>query len=127
MKILLDTHAFLWGVAGLPLGREATQAFLDTRNELFFSAASYWEIGVKISIGKLVLREGWQDEFEAFIQINHIQWLPIEKQHIWRMIQLPFHHRDPFDRLLISQALAENMAIMSHDVHFSAYAAPIIW
>ncbi len=127
MNILLDTHAFLWGVSGLPLGEEAKRTFLDQKNVLYFSVVSYWEIGIKLSLGKLKLRNDWRQAFDDFLQINQIHWLPIEKYHIWEVVELPFYHRDPFDRLLIAQALSEHLTIMTRDPHFAAYPISTIW
>ena len=127
MKILLDTHAVLWAIAGSGLSDGARDAFTDIENELYFSASSYWEICIKISIGKLQLPPGWEDILDEFFQINDIRWLPIEKEHSQSIIELPMLHRDPFDRLLIAQAKAENMAIMTRDAHIARYDVRIIW
>lgn len=127
MKLLLDTHAFLWAMAGAGLSERAASAFLDIENDLYFSAASYWEICIKISIGKLVLSDGWEERIERFIELNRIQWLPIERSHSQAIIRLPMIHRDPFDRLLIAQAQSEDMAILTRDEHIRQYNIPTIW
>ncbi len=111
MNILLDTHALLWAISGQGLSETARAAFFDVENNLYFSAASYWEICIKISIGKLKLPLGWESVIDEFFLINDIHWLAIAKEHSRAIIDLPMLHRDPFDRLLIAQAKCENMAL----------------
>jgi len=127
MKILLDTHALLWAVSGVGLSENARLAFVDVENALYFSAASYWEICIKIGIGKLKLPQGWEDTLDEFFQINDIRWLPIEKEHARTILTLPMIHRDPFDRLLVAQASWESMSIMTKDANLARYDVPIIW
>ena len=128
MKILLDTHAFLWIISdSQKLTGKAKAAYIDTDNRLFFSAASLWEISIKVSIGKLKLSGDWHTVIKKELEINGIQWLPIESTHCQKIIDLPFHHRDPFDRMLISQACCEEMAIITTDKTFQKYDVDIIW
>lgn len=127
MKLLLDTHVFLWSVNGGPLSNPARSAFLNPENKLFLSAASYWEICVKVSIGKLVLADNWPQQFDEEIAINGINWLPVESEHCRRILDLPAIHQDPFDRLLIAQALCEEMQIMTTDRHISSYPVATLW
>lgn len=127
MKLLLDTHAFLRLIGNQKLSQRASDAFLDPGNQLFLSAASYWEICIKLSIGKLVLAEDWEQSVEREMQINDIRWLPIEKSHCQAIIELPWIHRDPFDRLLIAQARQEGMAIVTADETFPQYGVAAIW
>ena len=127
MKVLLDTHAFLWSISGGPMSDQARSAFLNTENELYLSAASYWEICIKVSIGKLSLESTWQKTIEQEMQINHIQWLPVEKGHCDALLNLPFHHGDPFDRLLIAQAFCENMTLLTADGNIKLYDVAIVW
>ena len=127
MKLLLDTHAFLWAMADAGLSESAAAAFLDIENDLYLSAASYWEICIKISIGKLVLSTGWEDRIERFLKLNRINWLPIARTHSQGIIHLPMIHRDPFDRLLIAQAQCEGMTILTRDEHIRQYDIPTIW
>lgn len=128
MKILLDTHAFLWCLQGnAQLSKTAARHFLETAHALFLSAASYWEICIKVSLGKLTLEKQWEKTVDRELENNHIRWLPLEKAHMRKMISLPFKHRDPFDRLLIAQALCEDMAIMTADKNISKYSVPTIW
>ncbi len=127
MKFLLDTHAFLWSLTGTGLSEPARHAFLDTENTLYLSAVSYWEVCIKISIGKLVLAVNWPEVFDAEIAANGIQWLPVEKNHCRKIGELPAIHQDPFDRLLIAQALCENMTLLTADAHIQAYTVATLW
>ena len=127
MKLLLDTHTFLWSVSGKKLSQDAENAFLDTNNELFLSAVSYWEICIKQSIGKLGLAANWVEVFDREMVFNHIQWLPIEKSHCQKISELPFLHGDPFDRLLIAQAVLEDMTLLTADSNIHQYPAPTLW
>ena len=127
-KILLDTQAFLWITSGDPrLGDAARQAFLEPKNRLFLSMASLWEMAIKISIGKLALQPDWPRRIDAEMLANGILWLPIEAEHCDAVSNLPFHHRDPFDRLLIAQALVEDLAVLTADPLFSPYGIKCIW
>ena len=128
MKVLLDTHSFLWLITGDErLSETAKQTFLNPDTQLFFSAASFWEICIKASLGKITLQSGWSETIQNEMLDNSIQWLPIEIPHCIEVAKLPFHHRDPFDRLLIAQAMVEDMHLLSRDSRFSAYAVPRIW
>ncbi len=128
MNILLDTHAFLWLVTDDErLSETARQTFLNSENRLFFSAASLWEICIKMSLGKISLKTGWFQTIQAEMEINVIQWLPIEMPHCVEVTKLPFHHRDPFDRMLIAQAITQDMQLLSRDKRLSAYAIKRIW
>jgi len=128
MKALLDTHAFLWLITGDErLSETSKEIFLDQENSLFFSAASLWEICVKKSLGKLSLKGGWLKIIQDEMEVNAIQWLPIEMLHCAELTKLPFHHRDPFDRMLIAQAMVEDMHLLSRDSRFSAYEITCIW
>ena len=127
MKLLLDTHAFLWLMKGENVSQKAQDAFLDIDNDLYFSAASYWEICIKHSLGKLDLGENWNKIFDREMLLNGIKWLPIEKEHSQGIIDLPVIHRDPFDRLLIAQARAENMTMLTADSQIQQYDVSTIW
>jgi PIN domain nuclease of toxin-antitoxin system len=128
MKVLLDTHAFLWLITDdNRLSQTARKAFLNPKNSLLFSAASLWEICIKQSLGKLSLRSGWLQTIQNELKVNAIQWLPIEIAHCARLTKLPFHHRDPFDRMLIAQALVESLQLLSRDDRFVAYKIKCIW
>ena len=128
MKVLLDTHAFLWLITGdRRLSETARRTFLNLDNTLFFSAASLWEICIKMSLGKIAMKRVWFQTIKHEMEINGVQWLPIEMAHCVKVVKLPFHHRDPFDRMLIAQALTEKMPLLSRDRNLSAYAVKRIW
>jgi PIN domain nuclease of toxin-antitoxin system len=128
MKVLLDTHAFLWLITGdKRLSKKARQIFLNPENSLFFSAASLWEICIKESLKKVSLKSGWFQTIQNEMAVNAIQWLPIEMLHCVEVTKLPFHHRDPFDRMLIAQAMVEGIKVLSRDSRFSDYAIKRIW
>jgi len=128
VKLLLDTHAFLWWVAASKeLSRKARSAIGSARNECYVSVASAWEIAIKVSLGKLRI-EGALDRFlpEQLAQ-NGFQALPIDLKHTARVATLPFHHRDPFDRLLVAQAIEEELSVVTADPVFAKYGAKHIW
>ena len=128
MKVLLDTHAFLWLIIDDDrLSENARQTFLNTENTLFFSAASLWEICIKKSLGKISLKDGWLQTIQEEMDINTIQWLPIEMTHCAEVMGLPFHHRDTFDRMIIAQAIVEEMKLLSRDSRLSDYVIDVIW
>lgn len=128
MRLLLDTHAFLWWVAGSrELSRKARSAIGSGRNECLVSVASAWEIAIKISLGRLRI-DGSLDRFLAEqIAANAFQPLPIDLKHAARVATLPFHHRDPFDRLLAAQALAEDLTLVTDDPAFARYGVRRVW
>jgi PIN domain nuclease of toxin-antitoxin system len=128
MKVLLDTHCFLWLVTGDDrLSETARVIFLNPDNRLFFSAASFWEICVKKNLGKIVLQNGWLETIQNEMTVNTIEYLQIEIPHCFKVTELPFHHRDPFDRMLVAQAMVEDMQLLSSDSRLSAYAVTRIW
>lgn len=128
MKFLLDTHTFLWFIANNPELSKAAKALLeDSNTDLFLSYASLWEIAIKVSLGKLSLPE----PFEAFVaeqlEVNSIELLPLSLKQISAVVRLPFHHRDPFDRLLAAQSLTEAIPIVSRDSIFDEYSVERRW
>jgi len=128
VNLLFDTHAFLWFISGDKRMSETSKAaVLDTKNHLFFSAASYWEICIKQSLGKLGLIAGWQNVFDTELATNDIKWLAVEKSHCQGIVHLPMTHRDPFDRLLISQAQTEGMALLTADETIKKYSVKTLW
>jgi PIN domain nuclease of toxin-antitoxin system len=128
VTLLLDTHAFLWWVAASgELSRKARSALGSARNECFVSVASGWEIAIKVSLGKLRI-EGALDRFlPEQLAANGFQPLAIDLKHAARVATLPFHHRDPFDRLLVAQALEEDLAVVTADPVFAKYGVSRIW
>ena len=128
MKVLLDTHVLLWFFMGdKRLSKRARKLIESDDNQCLFSDASLWEIAIKQSIGKLELVEPFDSRLTAALQRNAIETVPIEKSHIFGVARLPFHHRDPFDRLLIATALVENLPIVTDDSAYKAYGANLVW
>lgn len=128
MKLLLDTHIFVWFIAGnLKLSLTARTLIEDLANTKFVSVASLWEIAIKYSLGKLDLTDEFDVLIPKQIEINGFEILPIETVHLSKLISLPFHHRDPFDRLLIAQSISENMQIISVDEIFDSYTNARLW
>ena len=128
MKVLMDTHALLWAVSGdRKLGEKAAETFIDPETDLFFSMAGYWEICIKVSLNKLRLTENWRETIQKEMSLNGIRWLNIQKNHCEVLLNLPYHHRDPFDRLLIAQASVEKMTIMTKNAAFGKYRIPLLW
>ncbi|MBM3879685.1 MAG: type II toxin-antitoxin system VapC family toxin [Verrucomicrobia bacterium] len=128
MRILLDAHALLWFInADEHLSRGARAAVENDRNSIVVSLATIWEIASKVGLGKLRLRLKLEGELEEFLIENGFILLSIEYVHVARVARLPRHHGGPFDRLLASQSLIENMPVVSHDLAFDAYGVKRIW
>lgn len=128
MRFLLDTHTFIWFVIDSPqFSPIAKELIEDEYNEKWLSIASVWEMAIKCSIGKLILDLPIQTFVEQQIQQNSLDLLSIQLPHLWIVATLPLHHRDPFDRLLIAQAMVEKISIISADIVFDAYAVKRLW
>ena len=128
MKLLLDTHALLWMVRGdQRLSAAALAAIQSDTAENWVSAASLWEIAIKISIGKLSLGPSPIPRLEKRLLSDGIQLLPITPQHCDEVMRLPYHHRDPFDRMLAAQARSEGMRLVSVDAIFDQYEVSRTW
>ncbi|MBU7585308.1 MAG: type II toxin-antitoxin system VapC family toxin [Nostoc sp. TH1S01] len=128
MKLLLDTQAFLWFVLNdRALSQVACDLIVDPLNDILLSPASYWEIAIKVSIGKYQIPESFATWIERQIQVNELEILPIKVFHTAAIVNLPFHHKDPFDRLLIAQALTETIPIISADAVLDNYAVTRYW
>ncbi|RMF11682.1 MAG: type II toxin-antitoxin system VapC family toxin [Candidatus Dadabacteria bacterium] len=128
MNLLLDTHALLWMIAAPErLGARARAAITDVDYRLHVSQLSFWEIGIKISLDKLVLRADWPTAIERALVDNQITVIDITLEDAARLAALPFHHRDPFDRMLISQAMGRGMRLVSRDRAFAAYGVEVVW
>ena len=128
MNILLDTHTALWFLAGdQRLSRRARDMIESDDNVRVLSDASLWEIAIKQSLGKLKLLEPFESRLMTALKRNAIDSLPIEKSHIFGVASLPFHHRDPFDRLLISSARVEGLPIVTDDPVLRKYMVEVIW
>lgn len=122
MRLLLDTQILLWFISGnRKLSLSARRLIEDLSNEKFVSIASLWEIAIKNSLGKLPLNDDFEILFPAQIYINGFDLLPIKTEHLSELVKLPFHHRDPFDRLLAAQTITENFEIISVDAIFDSY------
>lgn len=122
MKILLDTHTFLWFIGGnLKLSNTARKLIEDQANDRILSVASIWEIAIKVNIGKLKLNMSFTSLVKDHIQGNAINLLTILPEHLDCLLLLPFHHKDPFDRLIISQGKTEDTTILSKDEIFDEY------
>lgn len=128
MKLLLDTHAFIWW-DGAPseLGPQARAACFDPVNELLLSVASVWEMQIKVMLGKLTLRKPLRQLISDQVQQNGLGVVAVSLEHVLRLDSLPSHHKDPFDRLLVAQALAEGWALVSHDPAIAQYPVTVIW
>ena len=128
MKLLLDTHAFLWFIMGSPhLSATARSLIEDAAIEKFVSLGSLWEIAIKSSLGKLTLSMPFDVLIPQQLDLNGFELLDIEVGHAAMVAALPFHHRDPFDRLLIAQAAVEKMSVISVDTVFDAYPVARLW
>lgn len=127
MKLLLDTHAFLWlNDSPEKLSVAARQACEDLDNRLYLSLASVWEIQIKQQLGKLQLNASWLEMIKTQQQDNDLTLLPLELLHIEALNHLPPVHKDPFDRMLIAQAIEESMTIITVDGYFADYPVSII-
>lgn len=128
MKLLLDTQAFLWFALDAPnLSATARAHIVDPAHDKYVSPATFWEVAIKIRTGKYTLAQPYADFFRQGIYANGFSILPIEIAHTERVATLPLHHRDPFDRLIVAQAMAEGMTIISSDAQLDAYGVPRIW
>jgi len=127
MRLLLDSHTFLWWVKDDPaLGRRARAAIADADNECFLSHASVWEMAIKASLGKLRLPSTVERFVVEHCEANSFHLLSITLAHIAAVEGLPFHHRDPFDRLLVAQARHETMTLVSRDPSLKGYGVSVI-
>ena len=128
MRYLLDTHSLLWFLLDDPqLSPTARLSIEDPHAEVEVSPASYWEIAIKIGKKKYALSESYEVFMEREIGENEFRILPIEIRHTALVTTLPEHHKDPFDRLLIAQALSEQIPIVSNDAAFDLYGVTRIW
>ena len=127
MRVLLDTHTLIWFTEGNDrLSERAKSEISNVNNDNFISMVSLWEIVIKSSNGKLELKQTF-NKLNQFLSLNNIQILNIQVNHLTALLSLPHHHKDPFDRLLIAQAISENLLIISADRHFDAYSINVIW
>lgn len=124
-RLLLDTNVVLWLLLGdrERVSVQAVRALEDEENQIALSAASVWEIAIKRSLGKLTIADGWA----AALRRLDFDPLPVTAIHAEAVEQLPWHHRDPFDRLLVAQAIAERLALVSADRRLAAYGVEVLW
>ena len=127
MKILLDTHILSWFVDDSALLSETEKAQIEGDNDLRLSIASLWEIAIKVSLGKLRLGLPLVELMTRQLTSNGIAVLPITTGHVMRVASLPYHHRDPFDRIIVSQAMVERIPILSADAALDPYGITRLW
>lgn len=128
MRALLDTHAFLWFITDNPqLSQPALDLLQDPGNDVVVSIASLWEIAIKSNLGKLQLAKPFDELFPQQIVVNNFGILPIMVQHLTILVGLEHFHRDPFDRLIISQAISEDLPVVTRDAYFQQYPVRLIW
>jgi len=129
VKYLLDTHVFLWWLLDDPrLSQTAREIISDPKTTLFFSVVSAWEIAIKARFGKIKFITKPLERFlREELQANDVQVLPVLLHHVLREHTLPLLHRDPFDRMLIAQALEEHLTLITSDARIKAYNVPVMW
>ena len=127
MKLLLDTHTFLWFIDDTPMLSVRGKTLLEAENDLLLSVGSLWEIAVKLRLGKLTVAMPTEVLMTEHVTVNNIEVLPISVPHLIQVSTLPLHHRDPFDRLIIAQAIVEKIPIVSADPAFDAYPIERLW
>ena len=128
MRLLLDSHAFLWFIAGNPrLSQRARSLIEDQANSRLLSIASLWELGIKVGLGRLDIGMTLPMLLREHVEQNAITILPIEPRHVLRVAALPNLHGDPFDRMLVAQALEDGLAILSADATLDAYGPVRTW
>ena len=127
MRYLLDTHALIWHLEDdARLSTQAKSVIEDDQNEVIATIASFWEMAIKINLGKLTLKMSLVEMFET-LEDMEIRVITIQASHVHIIETLPLHHRDPFDRMIIAQADAEKCTIISIDHAFDAYHTPVLW
>jgi PIN domain nuclease of toxin-antitoxin system len=128
MKFLLDTHTFLWWTLEDPqLSDRAKGLIADGTNEIFLSAASAWEIAIKAAKGRLILPEEPSAYLTSRMSLYRFHSMPIQVSHALRIFDLPTHHNDPFDRLLVAQSQLEGMALLTADAEIRKYEVEVVW
>ena len=128
MRLLLDTHVFLWWIEDAPaLSRKARAAIANPENQCLLSLVSSWEMAIKLSLGKLKLHDVIERFIPEQLAVNGFSQLQIDFRHVARVSALAFHHRDPFDRLLIAQAIEEKLPVVTSDPLFTKYGVKRIW
>jgi PIN domain nuclease of toxin-antitoxin system len=128
VKLLVDTHTFLWALMhDRRLSARSKQILTSDEHELYFSLVSLWEFAIKIKTGKLNALGSSVAYLRSEMENYSMQLLPIRYEHLLALETLPAHHSDPFDRLLIAQAITESLPILTNDEKFTLYPAKILW
>ena len=128
LDLLFDTHSFIWWADDpTKLSPAALAALEDEDNRLFLSDAGIWEMQIKVQLGKMKLKLPLPDLIESQKRDNEVEILHITTEHILALDNLPFHHKDPFDRLLIAQSIVEDFTIVTFDSEFPTYPAKLLW
>ena len=128
MRLLLDSHALIWFWEANPaLSPVALAAIEDLDNEKHVSHVTAWEIAIKVRLGKLKLAAAYNDLFPGALMADGFRELPTNLRHFRELLQMPFHHGDPFDRLLIAQARVEHLTLVSRDAQLKDYGVPLLW
>jgi PIN domain nuclease of toxin-antitoxin system len=128
VRLLLDTHVLVWYYLDDPhLSTAARLLIEDGANTKVISPASYWEFAIKIGLGKYTLSESYEDFIQHAILDNGFPILPVEPRHTAVLVTLPLHHKDPFDRLMIAQAIVEGIPLVSADTHLDPYPITRLW
>lgn len=128
MRLLLDTHAFIWlweDVSKVP--PRVLAACENPENQLYLSIASIWEMQIKVGVGRLSFQQPLPEIIENQKNENGVSILPVSLPHLWQLAALPAHHIDPFDRLLVAQATSEKMALITADRHIAGYPVELFW
>lgn len=126
MKLLLDAHVLIWWDEGV-LPQSIQEACLDEANTLVLSAATVWELQIKEALGKLRLRTSVRTMVDEQIEVNGLVFLPISLRHVWELDNLPRHHGDPFDRMIVAQARYEGLTVVSADKVLRDYPVRLLW
>ena len=127
MASLLDTHVFLWYLNGsAELSKKAIKEIEDPKSIKYISVVTFWEIAIKLSLGKLEIEVPFK-ELQIQAIKNGFEILPLTFDHSLKLLELDFHHRDPFDRMIISQSITENITVISKDRNFSLYPINLLW
>jgi PIN domain nuclease of toxin-antitoxin system len=127
MKYIFDTHVFIWYASGDDRLSGTAKSLIESFHERFFSIASIWEMAIKVNIGHLQFKRPFDEVIANQMAINQYKLLHVEIEHLFKLSELDLHHRDPFDRLIISQAIVEDIPIVSKDEKFDRYDIERIW
>jgi PIN domain nuclease of toxin-antitoxin system len=127
MKYLLDTHTFIWHALEDPRLSVAALEKIESDQDLYISNVSIWEMAIKIQRGRLHLKKPLLQFIESIVQANQYQLLDIKTSHLYPIATLPYHHKDPFDRLIIAQGMEEDMTIITKDEAFKSYEVNVLW